>query len=367
MPRGRQLPPLVLTSEQHEQLTALSQSTSMPYGLVQRARIVLACAQGLTNSAVAERLDASPSAVGKWRRRFLERGVQGLHDELRPGRPRTYDDEKVAELISRALQEKPDNASAWSVRLMAQAQGVSKSTVQRWFSLFGVKPHLSDTFKLSSDPFFIEKVRDVTGLYLNPPDNAMVLCVDEKSQIQALNRTQPTLPLGLGYVEGYTHDYIRHGTTTLFAALDVATGKVIGKCSKRHRHQEFLAFLRLIDRETPPELDIHLVLDNYATHKHPRSKRGLQKDRATIFTSRPLRPLGSIRWSAGSASSANAPSSAARSTASPSSSRRLSASSHNTMPPLRPSSGSRRPSRSSPSSNVYLRVFVGHNTSAKGG
>ena len=160
---------------------------------------------------------------------------------------------------------------------MAQAEGVSKSTVQRWFSLFGVKPHLSDTFKLSSDPFFIEKVRDVTGLYLNPPDNAMVLCVDEKSQIQALNRTQPTLPLGLGYVEGYTHDYIRHGTTTLFAALDVATGKVLGKCSKRHRHQEFLAFLRLIDRETPRELDIHLVLDNYATHKHPKVQAWLAK------------------------------------------------------------------------------------------
>ena len=199
MPRGRQLPPLVLTSEQREHLTAVSQSTSMPYGLVQRARIVLTCAQGLTNSAVAERLDASPSAVGKWRRRFIERGVQGLHDELRPGRPRTYDDEKVAELINRALQDKPDNASAWSVRLMAQAQGVSKSTVQRWFSLFGVKPHLSDTFKLSSDPFFIEKVRDVTGLYLNPPDNAMVLCVDEKSQTQALNRTQPTCRSATGF------------------------------------------------------------------------------------------------------------------------------------------------------------------------
>ena len=144
-------------------------------------------------------------------------------------------------------------------------------------SLFGVKPHLSDSFKLSGDPFFIEKVRDVTGLYLNPPDNAMVLCVDEKSQIQALNRTQPTLPMGLGYVEGYTHDYIRHGTTTLFAALDVATGKILGKCSKRHRHQEFLAFLRLVDRETPPELDIHLVLDNYATHKHPKVQAWLAK------------------------------------------------------------------------------------------
>ncbi len=277
MPRGRPLPPLVLTDEQHEQLTALSRSTSMPFALVQRARIILTCAKGLTNTAVAEQVNVSLSAVGKWRRRFLDRGVQGLHDELRPGRPRTYDDEKVAELINRALQEKPDNASAWSVRLMAQAEGVSKSTVQRWFSLFGLKPHLSDTFKLSSDPFFIEKVRDVTGLYLNPPDNAMVLCVDEKSQIQALNRTQPTLPLGLGYVEGYTHDYIRHGTTTLFAALDVATGKVLGRCCKRHRHQEFLAFLRLIDRETPPELDIHLVLDNYATHKHPKVRAWLAK------------------------------------------------------------------------------------------
>ena len=277
MPRGRQLPPVVLTEEQREQMTALSESTSMPYGLVQRARIVLACAQGLTNSAVAKRLAVSPSAVGKWRRRFLERGVQGLHDELRPGRPRTYDDEKVAVLINRALQQKPDHAGAWSVRLMAEAEGVSKSTVQRWFSLFGVKPHRSDTFKLSSDPFFIEKVRDVTGLYLNPPDNAMVLCVDEKSQIQALNRTQPTLPMGLGYVEGYTHDYVRHGTTTLFAALDVATGKVIGKCSKRHRHQEFLAFLRIIDKETPPELDLHLVLDNYATHKHPKVVAWLAK------------------------------------------------------------------------------------------
>ena len=277
MPRGRQLPPVVLTDEQREQMTALSESTSMPYGLVQRARIVLACALGLTNSAVAKRLAVSPSAVGKWRRRFLERGVQGLHDELRPGRPRTYDDEKVAVLINRALQQKPDHAGAWSVRLMAEAEGVSKSTVQRWFSLFGVKPHRSDTFKLSSDPFFIEKVRDVTGLYLNPPDNAMVLCVDEKSQIQALNRTQPTLPMGLGYVEGYTHDYVRHGTTTLFAALDVATGKVIGKCSRRHRHQEFLAFLRIIDKETPPELDLHLVVDNYATHKHPKVGAWLAK------------------------------------------------------------------------------------------
>ena len=251
-------------------MTALSESTSMPYGLVQRARIVLACTQGLTKSAVAKRLAVSPSAVGKWRRRFIERGVQGLYDELRLKRPRAYDDEKVAVLINRAPQDTPGHASAWSVRLMAEAEECRRVPCNGGFPCSGSKPHRSDIFKLSIDPFFIEKVRDVTGLYQNPPDNAMVLCVDEKSQIQALNRTQPTLPMGLGYVEGYAHDCIRHGTTTLFAPLDVGTGKVIGKCSKSHRHQEFLAFLRLIDKETPPELDLHLVLDNYAIQKHPK-------------------------------------------------------------------------------------------------
>ena len=277
MARGRPLPPLALADGQREQLASISKSTSMPHGLIQRARIVLASAEGLSNKAVAGRVGVSEAAVGKWRRRFLEGGVEGLHDELRSGRPRTYSDERVAGLINRALREKPRNANAWSVRRMAEAEGVSKSTVQRWFTLFGVKPHQSKTFKLSGDPFFVEKVRDAAGLYLNPPDNAMVLCVDEKSQIQALNRTQPTLPLGLGHVEGYTHDCARHGTTTLFAALDAATGKVIGKCAKRHRHQEFLAFLRRIDRETPPDLDLHLVLDTCATHKHPKVRAWLAR------------------------------------------------------------------------------------------
>ena len=277
MPRGRTIPPLTLDDEQRQQLTTVAQSSAMPFGLVQRARIILACAEGLTNTDVARRLDVSATTVGKWRRRFLDSGVTGLHDELRPGRPRSYDDERVATLINRALQQKPDHASAWSVRSMAKAEQVSKSTVQRWFKLFGIKPHLSETFKLSNDPFFIEKVRDITALYLNPPDHAMVLCVDEKSQIQALDRTQPVLPLGLGYAEGYTHDYIRHGTTTLFAALDVATGQVIGQCYQRHRHQEYLAFLRLIDKETPPDLDLHLVIDNYVTHKHPKVKAWLAK------------------------------------------------------------------------------------------
>ena len=272
MPRGRPLTPLTLSAEQQHHLQGVAQSTTLPYGVVLRARMILASAEGLTNAAVAKRVGASPQTVGKWRRRFQESGLQGLHDEPRPGRPRTYDGEKVAEVIRRALQQKPDHATTWSVRLMGDAAGVSKSTVQRWFSLFGVKPHRAKTFKISTDPFFIEKIRDIVGLYLNPPDHALVLCVDEKSQIQALNRTQPTLPMGLGYVEGYTHDYIRHGTTTLFAALDVATGRVIANCKKRHRHQEFLAFLRRIDTEVPADLDIHLVLDNYATHKHPKVK-----------------------------------------------------------------------------------------------
>lgn len=277
MPRGRPLPPLVLDDDQREQLQAVARSTSLPHGLVLRARMILAAAEGLTNRAVAERVGAAPTTVGKWRRRYLQLGVQGLHDGLRPGRPRSYDDEKVAGLINRALQNRPDNAENWSVRLMAQAEGVSKSTVQRWFSLFGIKPHVAKTFKLSTDPFFIEKVRDIVGLYLNPPDHAMVLCVDEKSQIQALNRTQRALPMGLGYVQGYTHDYIRHGTTTLFAALDIATGRVIAQCKKRHRHQDFLAFLNLIDREVPADLDVHLVIDNYATHKHAKVKAWLAR------------------------------------------------------------------------------------------
>ena len=277
MPRGRQLAPLTLSTEQRDQLKGVAHSTTMPHALVLRARMILASAEGLTNAAVARRVGASPQAVSKWRGRFLAAGILGLDDELRPGRPRSYDDDKVAQVINRALRDKPAHATHWSTRTLGAAEGISRSTVQRWFSLFGVKPHLAKTFKLSNDPFFIEKVRDITGLYLNPPDHALVLCVDEKSQIQALDRTQPTLPLGLGYVEGYTHDYIRHGTTTLFAALDIATGKVIAQCKKRHRHQDFLAFLTLINKETPAALDIHLVLDNYATHKHPKVKAWLAK------------------------------------------------------------------------------------------
>ena len=226
----------------------------------------------LTNTAVAQRFGVILHTVGKWRRCLLEAGLPGLHDELRPGRPRIYNDDKVAQVINRALHQTPDTATHWSTRALGRAEGVSKSTVQRWFDLFGVQPHRQRHFKLSNDPFFIEKVRDIVGLYLNPPDHAVVLCVDEKTQIQALQRTRPLLPMGLGYVEGVTHDYVRHGTRTLFAALDVATGEVLAQCKRRHRHQEFLAFLRHIDESVPAHLDIHLVVDNYATHKHAKVK-----------------------------------------------------------------------------------------------
>lgn len=277
MPRGRALPSLKLSKDDRSQLLAIARSRSLPHGIVRRAEIVLASADGETNKAIAKRLKLTQMTVGKWRRRYLEAGIEGLHDELRPGRPRSLDDERVAEVINLALQGPPPNATQWTVRAMAEQTGISKSTVQRWFELFGVQPHRQKTFKLSNDPFFVEKVRDIVGLYLNPPDCAVVLCVDEKSQIQALERTQPLLPMGLGYVEGVTHDYIRHGTTTLFAALDVANGEVITQCKPRHRHQEFLAFLRHIDREVPDDLDVHLIVDNYATHKHAKVKAWLAR------------------------------------------------------------------------------------------
>lgn len=213
--------------------------------------------------------------VGKWRRLWRAHGLAGLHDAQRTGRPRTHDDDAVAMLLRTVLQQQPVGATHWTVRAAADETGISKSTVQRYLHLFNVQLHRTTTFKLSTDPFFVEKVRDIVGLYLNPPEHALVLCVDEKSQIQALERSQPMLPLGLGYVEGITHNYYRHGTTTLFAALDIKTGEVLAKCNKRHRHQEFLAFLRHIDANVAPQLDVHLVMDNYATHKHSKVRAWL--------------------------------------------------------------------------------------------
>jgi putative transposase len=270
--------PLILSADEQAQLSSIARSRSIAAALSERARIVLACAAGESNSAVARRFELTKATVGKWRARFVKHRISGLYDELRPGRPRTIDDERVAGLIRRTLQKKPkDGSTHWSVRGAAKESGISKSSVHRYLQLFSVKPHRSESFKLSTDAFFIEKLRDVVGLYLNPPENALVLSVDEKSQMQALERTQPMLPLGLGYVEGVTHDYKRHGTTTLFAALDVLNGTVLAECKPRHRHQEFLAFLRSIDASVPARLDIHLIVDNYSTHKHARVKAWLAR------------------------------------------------------------------------------------------
>ena len=272
---GRPKQPIELEPEQREQLEALAASRSLPAGLVRRARLVLMCARGLTNRAIAHKLDVSETTVSLWRRRFIERGLKGLHDELRPGRPRSIADEQVAALITTTLRRTPKDATHWSCRSLAEETDVSKSTVNRLWRAFGLRPHRHRYFKLSNDPFFVEKVRDIVGLYLNPPDKALVLAVDEKSQIQALERTQPLLPLGLGYVEGITHDYVRHGTTTLFAALEIATGRVLARCARRHRRQEFVSFLRAIEANVPRELDVHLIVDNYATHKHATVRRWL--------------------------------------------------------------------------------------------
>jgi len=251
-------------------LESWSGSRSLPRGLVDRVQIVLLSADGETNKAIAARLGLSQPTVGKWRRRYLERGLPGLHDELRPGRPRSIEDERIADLIMDTLQKQPPGETHWSCRTMAAEAGVSKSTVQRVWKAVRLQPHRHDYFKLSTDPFFVEKVRDIVGLYLNPPTHAVVLCVDEKSQCQALERSQPVLPMGLGYLEGYTHDYRRHGTTNLFAALDIANGQVLTQCKPRHRHEEFLQFLRHIDANVPADLEVHLIVDNYATHKHPK-------------------------------------------------------------------------------------------------
>ena len=275
MRTGRPKKPIILSKEEEEHLKSIASSRSLPYGLVTRARIIIMSAEGATNIAIAKKLDYSPQSVSLWRRRFLEQGLSGLHDELRPGRPRSISDEQVAELIHKTLQTKPQGRTHWTTRSIADETQISRPTVQRIWNAFGLQPHRQRHFKISTDLFFVEKVRDIVGLYLNPPDKAMVLCVDEKSQIQALDRSQPLLPMGLGYVEGVTHDYIRHGTTTLFAALDIATGKVLTQCRNRHRHQEYLSFLKHIDANVPKNLDIHLVVDNYSTHKHSSVKRWL--------------------------------------------------------------------------------------------
>ena len=275
--RGRVAPVVFLSDEERQQLQSYIRSRSIPSGLSTRFRIILLAADGMENQEISKKVGLSRASVGKWRKRYFEKGLEGLHDELRPGCPRSVSDEKVAELIHKTLKTQPEGTTHWSTRTMAGEIGVSHMTVCRIWRTFGLKPNLSDTFKLSTDPFFVEKVRDIAGLYLNPPENALVLCVDEKSQCQALERSQPILPLGFGYAEGYTHDYVRHGTLTLFAALDVATGSVIAQSKKRHRHQEFLQFLRHIDANVPPQLDVHIIMDNYATHKYEKVRSWFAK------------------------------------------------------------------------------------------
>jgi putative transposase len=242
-----------------------------------RAQIMLSVAKGKQNRQIAEATKMSRQTVAKWRQRFVSRGLEGLYDEYRSGRPRSIDDEQIAELVNSTLKSKPKGATQWSCRGMAETTGLSKSTVQRVWSAFGLQPHRQESFKLSSDTFFVEKLHDIVGLYQNPPEKALVLCVDEKSQCQALERTQPMLPMGLGYLEGVTHDDVRHGTTTLFAALDIANGQVLTQNKGRHRHQEFLGFLRHIEQNVPADLDLHIVLDNYSTHKHAEVKGWLAR------------------------------------------------------------------------------------------
>jgi transposase len=274
---GRRFGSLELDEGERRELTSLASRRSTAQGLAQRARIILACADGEQSKVVAARLGIDPDTVGKWRRRFAAHRLEGLRDEPRSGTPRTIQDARIEAAIIRTLETKPPNATHWSSRSMARASGLSVSTVQRIWRAFGLQPHRLETFKLSTDPDFVAKVRDIVGLYVAPPERAIVLCVDEKSQIQALDRSQPMFPMRPGQAERRSHDYKRHGTTSLFAALDIATGRVIGKCYGRHRAAEFRKFLDEIEAAVPHELDVHLVMDNYATHKTPLIRNWLAK------------------------------------------------------------------------------------------
>lgn len=277
MRTGRPKITFMLTGDERQQLDSLAhRSRSAPH-VARRARIILACADGRATTSVARRLHVSPTTVCQWRTRFLRDRVDGLYDEPRPGTPRQITDAQVEQVIIRTLETTPRGATHWSVRDMAKASGISRTTVNRIWRAFGLQPHRTEHFKLSKDPLLIDKVRDIVGLYMNPPDHAVVLCVDEKAQIQALDRTQPLLPMRPGQVERRTHDYKRHGTTSLFAALDMKTSQVISQFHRRHRSSEFRRFLDAVDAQVPRELDVHLIMDNYGTHKTPLIKNWLLK------------------------------------------------------------------------------------------
>jgi transposase len=264
---------VTLTPEERSVLESYVRRKKTAQALATRARIVLRCADGGHDGIVAEELGVAVATVGRWRRRFAKLRLQGLHDEPRPGAPRQIADDAVERVVIDTLESTPRGATHWSTRDMAKHSGLSHSSVGRIWRAFGLKPHRSETFQLSNDPLFVDKVRDIVGLYMHPPENAVVLCVDEKSQVQALNRSQPVLPMLPARPELQTHTYVRHGTTALFAALDVATGRVIGKCRRRHRATEFLKFLQQIDESVPSHLDVHIVLDNLRTHKTPAVHR----------------------------------------------------------------------------------------------
>lgn len=277
MRTGRPKKPLLLTEEERARLESMAHRARSQPLLARRARVVLACGDGLDNYAVARKLRCSLGMVGKWRARFLKARLEGLYDEPRPGAPRKVSDEQVEGVVIQTLESTPRGQTHWSTRELAKTTGLSRMTISRIWKAFGLQPHRSDTFKLSPDPLLIEKVRDIAGLYINPPDHALVLCVDEKSQIQALDRTQPLLPMQPGQLERGTHDYKRHGTTSLFAALDLKTSRVIGQFHHRHRSAEFRRFLDTIEAQVPADLDVHLILDNYGTHKTAVIRKWLLK------------------------------------------------------------------------------------------
>ena len=277
MKKGRPIPALKLTENERESLSQWMRRPKSAQALAQRARIILACAEGLNNTQVSHRLHLTVQTIGKWRSRFVQKRLDGLMDEPRPGTSQRLSDKEVEEVLAMTLESTPKDATHWSTRSMAQACGLSHMSVHRIWQAFALAPHRSETFKLSKDPLFIEKVRDIVGLYLNPPHKALVLCVDEKSQIQALDRSQPVLPMRPGQAERRSHDYTRHGTTSLFAALEAKSGKVIGQLHRRHRSMEFRRFVDQIDSVVPKDSDIHLILDNYGTHKTSMIQRWLVK------------------------------------------------------------------------------------------
>lgn len=271
-------PAVILNEEDRRKLQSVARGRSLPLRLVERAQIILLAAQGKQNLEIAQQLSTTPRTVARWRNRFLQNGMAGLEkDAPRPGRTPKLTAKQVRRIVEKTTQQEPAQATHWSTRSMAAAAGISESTVRRIWRAHGLKPHLNKTFKVSNDPQFQQKLEEIVGLYLHPPEHAIVLSLDEKSQIQALERTQPALPLKSGRSQTVTHDYKRHGTTTLFAALNVADGKVLGTCMKRHRHLEWLKFLRLIDAQTPSHRQLHLIADNYSTHKHPKVQRWLKR------------------------------------------------------------------------------------------